>query len=186
MDTLRKTKAPDTPLRIDLSLLVNAQRLAAKAHRGQRRADGQDYIEHPIEVVSNLVQAGLHDQVQLAAAYLHDAVEKGGPHIRDLIITEVGEEVALLVDVLTDDQSLSAEARRCQQLNRVTNFPLHARQIKLADRLANVREARPDWSPEKRQRYAVHSHALLDALHGSHALLEARLRQRLSHPQWRL
>ena len=186
MNVLTSPKPLGIRQRCALALVVNAQCLAAQAHRGQRRADGQDYIEHPIEVVRTLVEAGLHDPVQIAAAYLHDAVEKGGPVIRDLIVVDVGQDVAVLVDALTDDQTLSAEARRSQQLDRAAAFPLAAKQIKLADRLANLREARPDWSPEKRQRYAVHSYALLEALHGSHLALEAQLRHRLSLPQWAL
>ena len=105
---------------------------------------------------------------------------------RDAIVADVGQDVAQLVEALTDDQTLPAEERRSQQLDRAAGLPLVAKQIKLADRLVNVREARPDWSLEKRKCYAVHSYALLAVLRGSHAALEARLRERLSQPQWTL
>lgn len=170
--------------RSGLELIVIAQSLAAQAHRGQKRADGNDYIEHPIEVVRNLVNVGLSNPTQLAAAYLHDAVEKGAPAIRALILVELGEAVVQLVDALTDDQQLSSESRRHQQLDRAASMPLAAKQIKLADRLANLRAPRPDWSLSKRQRYAHHSSALLDVLAGSHAALEAKVRQRLAALEW--
>lgn len=170
--------------RSGLELIVSAQSLAAQAHRGQKRADGNDYIEHPIEVVRNLVNVGLSSPVQLAAAYLHDAVEKGAPATRSLILVELGEAVVQLVDALTDDQQLPSESRRHQQLDRAASMPLAAKQIKLADRLANLRAPRPDWSLSKRQRYAHQSSALLDVLAGSHAALEAQVRQRLVAPEW--
>lgn len=169
-----------------LSMIVSAQAIAAQAHRGQKRADGQDYLEHPIEVVRNLVEVGLCDPVLLGAAYLHDALEKGPASIRVLIGADLGDNVLHLVDVLTDDPMLSGDGRRGQQIDRAATMPLAARQIKLADRLANLREPRPDWQPEQRLSYAVHSYALLEALQGSHPELESQLRERLSLPVWRI
>ncbi len=169
-----------------LAFIACAHAIAAQAHRGQKRSDGQDYIEHPIEVARNLLDVGLTDPQQLAAAYLHDALEKGPAAMRGLIEQDLGSEVLELVDALTDDQSMSSHGRRGHQLDRAASMPLAARQIKLADRLANLRSPRPDWTLEQRQRYAIHSYALLEVLQGSHDELEAQLRQRLSLPAWRL
>jgi (p)ppGpp synthase/HD superfamily hydrolase len=169
-----------------LNLIVNGHAIAGQAYRGIKRADGQDYSEHPIEVVRNLVEVGIYEAETLAAAYLHDALEKGPPSIRALISADLGDNVLHLVEMLTDDPKLSGEAKRGQQLDRAASMPLAARQIKLADRLANLRTPRPDWNPEQRRRYAIHSYALLEALSGSHPELESQLRQRLSLPAWRL
>ena len=167
-----------------LSTLVVAHAIAAQAHRGQKRADGLDYLEHPIEVVRNLVDVGIQDSGTLAAAYLHDALEKGAETTRALIGADLGLCVLHLVEVLTDDPGLSSESKRAHQLDRASSMPLPARLIKLADRLANLRSPRPDWNAAQRRRYAVHSYALLDALQGTHYELESQLRQRLSLPAW--
>ena len=180
------TTPPTCPPCSQLSTLVVAHAIAAQAHRGQKREDGQDYLEHPIEVVRNLVDVGIQDSETLAAAYLHDALEKGPKTTRTLIGADLGPSILHLVEVLTDDTRLSSEGRRAHQLDRASAMPLPARLVKLADRLANLRSPRPDWNAAQRRRYAVHSYALLEALQGTHSELESQLRQRLSLPAWRL
>ncbi|MDR2208234.1 MAG: HD domain-containing protein [Azoarcus sp.] len=170
----------------EMALILKALALAAQAHRGGKRADGQDYIEHPIEVARNLAEAGITDVKQLAAALLHDALEKGPPSMRTLIALDLGDDVLQLVEALTDDPNLLPPERKALQLDRAAGMPPAARAIKLADRLANLRSPRPEWTQRERQRYAVHSYALLEALQGSHELLEAQLLRCLSLPCWRL
>lgn len=177
---------PNCPPCTHLNTLVVAHAIASQAHRGQKRADGHDYLEHPIEVVRNLIDVGVYDAETLAAGYLHDALEKGSATTRILIATDLGQDVLHLVEVLTDDANLSSEGKRAHQLDRAKAMPLQARQIKLADRLANLRSPRPDWNAAQRRQYAVHSYGLLEALSGTHAELEVQLRQRLSLPAWRL
>lgn len=169
-----------------MQIISTAFHLSAIAHRGQKRVDGTDYIEHPIEVANNLIRVGIVDADILAAAYLHDALEKGPKHMRKTIENQLGHNIVLLVDSLTDDQRLSSSHRKAQQLERAPTMPILAKQIKLADRIANLRSPRPDWNDAKRQTYAEHSHALLFALKGSHDVLESQLQQRLNSPEWRV
>ena len=55
-------------------LLVRAYEMADEAHQGQRRKSGEPYILHPVAVASVVAEMGL-DDVSIAAALLHDAVE---------------------------------------------------------------------------------------------------------------
>ncbi|MED5293198.1 MAG: HD domain-containing protein, partial [Actinomycetota bacterium] len=76
-------------------LLVRAYETAEKAHQGQRRKSGEAYILHPVAVASVVAEMGL-DDVSIAAALLHDAVEDTGVELID-IQNEFGHDVASLV-----------------------------------------------------------------------------------------
>src|SRR3954464_7823477 len=64
---LRHPKAPT-------ALIRRAYAEAANAHTGQLRNSGEPYIEHPLSVAMSVAELGL-DDVAIAAALLHDAVE---------------------------------------------------------------------------------------------------------------
>ena len=55
-------------------LFLRAYETADQAHQGQRRKSGEAYILHPVAVASVVAEMGL-DDVSIAAALLHDAVE---------------------------------------------------------------------------------------------------------------
>src|SRR5581483_1255571 len=80
-------------------LLTRALEYAAKAHEGQQRASGQEFIYHPFGVAKILAQLQL-DEPTLAAALLHDVVEDTDADI-DEVRTEFGEEIATLVEGVT-------------------------------------------------------------------------------------
>src|SRR5688500_6736598 len=67
----------------DTGLIVQAYRDAAVAHEGQSRRSGEPYIFHPLAVARILARLGL-DDVTLAAALLHDAVEDTAMTLADL------------------------------------------------------------------------------------------------------
>src|SRR5215813_11004098 len=85
--------------RTDTTLIETAFDLARDAHVEQVRRSGEPYITHPLGVALILADLGL-DDVTLAAALLHDAVE-------DTSVTEddidrlLGHEVAHIVDGVT-------------------------------------------------------------------------------------
>jgi GTP diphosphokinase / guanosine-3',5'-bis(diphosphate) 3'-diphosphatase len=79
---------------VDGELLARAFRFAAKAHEGQQRRSGEEFIHHPYAVA--LICAGLQlDDVTIAAALLHDVVEDTDATLED-VTNEFGEEVAQL------------------------------------------------------------------------------------------
>ena len=58
----------------DIALIQSAYELAHAAHEGQKRASGEDYIIHPLNVAKILTDLHL-DEATISAALLHDVVE---------------------------------------------------------------------------------------------------------------
>src|SRR5687768_15624937 len=58
----------------DLDLLRRAYLFSAKEHKGQKRASGESYLVHPLEVANILADMKL-DEVSVATGLLHDVVE---------------------------------------------------------------------------------------------------------------
>src|SRR5438874_12335203 len=57
----------------DLDLLRRAYFFSAKEHKGQKRASGESYLVHPLEVANILADMKL-DEVSVATCLLHDVV----------------------------------------------------------------------------------------------------------------
>src|SRR4051794_14854577 len=127
----------------DRDLLTRAFDFAARAHDGQVRRSGQEFIYHPWGAAKIL--AGLRlEEATLAAAFLHDTVEVPGIEIED-IRTEFGEEIAKLVEGVTKLTRVQfqsrevAEAENYRKLVLAMAEDLRVILIKLADRLHNLR-----------------------------------------------
>ncbi|HEY3921924.1 MAG TPA: bifunctional (p)ppGpp synthetase/guanosine-3',5'-bis(diphosphate) 3'-pyrophosphohydrolase, partial [Gaiellaceae bacterium] len=127
----------------DRELLTRAFDFAARAHDGQLRRSGQEFIHHPWGAAKIL--AGLKlDEPILAAALLHDTVEDTGIAIED-IRAEFGEEIAKLVEGVTKLTRVQfqsrehAEAENYRKLILAMAEDLRVILIKLADRLHNLR-----------------------------------------------
>jgi GTP diphosphokinase / guanosine-3',5'-bis(diphosphate) 3'-diphosphatase len=127
----------------DRELLTRAFDFAARAHDGQVRRSGQEFIYHPWGAAKIL--AGLRlDEATLAAALLHDTVEDTGVEIED-IRTEFGDEIAKLVEGVTKLTRVQfqsrehAEAENYRKLVLAMAEDLRVILIKLADRLHNLR-----------------------------------------------
>jgi (p)ppGpp synthase/HD superfamily hydrolase len=127
--------------RADPELAALALRFARSAHFDQHRQQTDErFVEHPIRVADLLADAGYGEHV-LAAAYVHDVLEKT-PIELDEVRKRFGPEVARLVDALTEDPSLSDYAERKRSLRRrVLEAGEEAAAIYAADRVANLR----DW-----------------------------------------
>ncbi len=128
---------------LDRDLIVRAFRFAARAHEGQQRRSGEDFIHHPFGVAK--ICAELHlDEQTIAAALLHDVVEDTGADI-DEVRAEFGEEVAQLVDGVTKLTRITfqtreqAEAENYRKLIVAMAQDVRVILIKLADRLHNLR-----------------------------------------------
>jgi GTP diphosphokinase / guanosine-3',5'-bis(diphosphate) 3'-diphosphatase len=122
-------------------LAVSALRFARRVHLGQyRKQTGEQFVEHPIAVARLLSESG-YDGALLAAAYLHDVVEKTDVEL-DEIRERFGPSVANLVDALTEDQTISQYAERKRELRRrILDAGDEPVAIYAADRVANMR----DW-----------------------------------------
>ncbi|MGA1345811.1 MAG: RelA/SpoT family protein [Ilumatobacteraceae bacterium] len=129
--------------RAPTALVTRAYGVAAEAHRAQTRSSGESYINHPLAVARIVADIGL-DDVSLAAALLHDAVED-----TDLTLADVedgfGPEVAAIVDAVTKLDRIQFDSREAQQAATMRKMlvamarDLRVLVIKLADRLHNMR-----------------------------------------------
>src|SRR4051812_11389293 len=128
---------------VDRELIRRAFRFAAKAHEGQKRRSGEDFIHHPIGAARILAELHL-DEATIAAALLHDTVEDTGVSIDD-IRAEFGEEVAQLVEGVTKLTRIQfasrehAEAENYRKMIIAMAEDVRVILIKLADRLHNMR-----------------------------------------------
>jgi len=121
--------------------LERAFTAAEKAHTGQVRKSGEDYITHPVAVAQILIELGM-DLATVMAALLHDTVEDTSYSIQE-IRNEFGDEVATLVDGVTKLDKLTygptAEAETLRKMVVAMSRDIRVLVIKLADRLHNAR-----------------------------------------------
>ncbi len=141
----------------DLDLLRRAYLFSAREHKGQKRASGESYLVHPLEVANILANMKL-DEISVATGLLHDVVEDTLVDL-DTIRKYFGEEITHLVDGLTKIAQISNISREEQQAENVRKMLLamvddvRVVLVKLADRLHNMRTLHY-LSPEKRKRIA--------------------------------
>ena len=135
--------------RTDSDLAVSALRFARRVHLGQyRKQTGEQFVQHPI-AVAQLLSDGGYDGSLIAAAYLHDVVEKTDVNL-DEIRARFGDGVADLVDCLSEDPGIEGYGERKRALRRgILESGGDPVVIYAADRVANMR----DWlrvAPEDR------------------------------------
>ncbi len=141
----------------DEDLLNRAYVYAMKAHGNQKRASGEAYFNHPLEVAAILTEMKL-DSATIAAALLHDTVEDTEATEQE-IEEKFGPEIASLVDGLTKIAKLdlvtkeAAQAENLRKLLLAMSRDVRVLLVKLADRLHNMRTLE-HVKPEKRVRIA--------------------------------
>ncbi|MBV8664122.1 MAG: bifunctional (p)ppGpp synthetase/guanosine-3',5'-bis(diphosphate) 3'-pyrophosphohydrolase [Hyphomicrobiales bacterium] len=130
---------PDT----NEDLLNRAYVFAMKAHGAQKRASGDPFFSHPLEVAAILTDLKL-DDATIVSAVLHDTIEDT-PTTRDQIDSMFGVEIGGLVDGLTKLNKLDFASKHAQQAENFRKLLLAIADdarvllIKLADRLHNMR-----------------------------------------------
>src|SRR5690554_2114394 len=154
---LRESLAPNAS-RLDVDLIAKAYRFSERAHAGQRRASGEEYIVHCVEVAKIL--ADLHlDTASIAAGLIHDVVEDTGTPLETLR-EEFGDEIAHIVDGVTRIGKVQFSSTTEQQVENYRKLLLSMAQdarvilIKLADRLHNMRTLE-HLREEKQRRIAL-------------------------------
>jgi GTP diphosphokinase / guanosine-3',5'-bis(diphosphate) 3'-diphosphatase len=141
----------------DEDLLNRAYVYAMKAHGNQKRASGEAYFNHPLEVAAILTEMKL-DDATIAAALLHDTVEDTETTHQE-IEEKFGKEIASLVDGLTKIAKLdlvTTEATQAENLRKLLlamSRDVRVLLVKLADRLHNMRTL-DHVKPDKRIRIA--------------------------------
>jgi guanosine-3',5'-bis(diphosphate) 3'-pyrophosphohydrolase len=166
-----------------MGLVLRAARFAAWKHRDQRRKGRRalPYVNHPIDLANVLwFEGSVRDPKTLAAALLHDTIEDTQTTVQELQ-GEFGEEVALIVLEVTDEPSLHYRVRRKLQVSRARSASGPARQVKLADKICNLRDliASPpaNWSTERVRDYFDWARDVVEELRGANPELESRFDQ---------
>ena len=125
----------------DVTAIERAFLVAEKAHTGQLRKSGEDYITHPVAVTMILAELGLNETT-LIASLLHDTVEDT-PYSLEQLRADFGDEIANLVDGVTKLDKLTygptAEAETVRKMVIAMSRDIRVLVIKLADRLHNAR-----------------------------------------------
>ncbi|MBL8059906.1 MAG: bifunctional (p)ppGpp synthetase/guanosine-3',5'-bis(diphosphate) 3'-pyrophosphohydrolase [Chthonomonas sp.] len=134
------------------------------------RVHDPDYLPHPVQVMENLREIGrVTDDELLATALLHDTLEWGSGDLTELN-EQFGERVANLVKQLTRTEPDNPKDYSRKELLKLRHKLLmadiavmseDAKQIKLADRLANLHERIEIEPPEKLRKYKVKTKDLL-------------------------
>jgi GTP pyrophosphokinase len=137
--SLYRTRHP----RANTTSISQAYAMAAAAHQGQLRKSGEPYITHPLAVAMIVAGLGL-DDVTIAAALLHDAVEDTGVSLDD-VATRFGGDVAAIVDGVTKLERVEFDSKEAQQAATMRKMLVAMAKdvrvliIKLSDRLHNMR-----------------------------------------------
>ena len=129
--------------RVNVDQIRGAYEMAAEAHAGQRRASGEPYVNHAVEVATILASLRL-DTATIVAGLVHDAVEDTAVSLADLR-ARFGDEIANLVDGVTKIGKVEFRSNTEQQMENYRKLLLSMAEdarvilIKLADRLHNMR-----------------------------------------------
>ncbi len=105
---------PKSYSQADRELVMRAFKVAEQAHKGQRRASGEDYVGHCVAVANILAELRVPPAV-VAAGLLHDTVEDTEITLLD-IERDFGHEIARLVDGVTKLTQLPRVSRGDQRL----------------------------------------------------------------------
>lgn len=154
--------------------LDRALRLAARLHSGQEREGNSPlpYVTHPVEVLVYLRYLGSEtDEDLLCAAALHDVIEESQANLKE-IARETSERTAALVEELTRVEPTAEQRKGLDKdavwalrsgmlLDEIRRMSPEAQRVKLADRLANLREGKRTKSGPKWDRYAGQTEEIL-------------------------
>jgi GTP diphosphokinase / guanosine-3',5'-bis(diphosphate) 3'-diphosphatase len=152
LETVHENRPAD-----DLEIIRKAWVFCLQQHEGQKRASGEPYIIHPLEVGQVLAELKM-DSTAIAAGLLHDAVEDTDVTSAE-IAKRFGDQVAHIVEGVTKLEKIKFANREDHQAENIRKMLLamvtdvRVVIIKLADRLHNMRTLE-HLKPEKQQKIA--------------------------------
>ena len=142
----------------DEAMINRAYVFSVQKHGSQKRASGDPYFSHPIEVAGILTDLHLDDRT-IVTALLHDTIE-------DTLVTyeeieeAFGPDVARMVDGVTKLSKIEAQSENERAAENLRKFLLAMSDdirvllVKLADRLHNMRTLHFIKNEVKRRRIA--------------------------------
>ncbi|TPW33444.1 bifunctional (p)ppGpp synthetase/guanosine-3',5'-bis(diphosphate) 3'-pyrophosphohydrolase [Martelella alba] len=161
----------------DVALLNKAYVYAMQKHGRQKRASGDPYISHPLEVAAILTDLHM-DESTIAVALLHDTIEDTTA-TRAEIDAYFGEEIGRLVEGLTKIKKLDLVTRKAQQAENLRKLliavadDMRVLLVKLADRLHNMRTLYY-MRPDKRRRISEETMEIYAPLAGRMGMQDMR------------
>ena len=126
----------------DKDLLEKAYNFASDGHMNQKRASGEPYITHPLQVALYLSDLSM-DLETIIAAILHDLIEDTDITYKN-IKKEFGSDVANIVDGVTKldriqyNTNEEAKAEAIRKMVIAMSKDIRVLILKLADRLHNI------------------------------------------------
>ncbi len=144
--------------RADEDLLNRGYVFSMRAHGAQKRASGDPYFSHPLEVAGILTRYKL-DTSTIVTALLHDTIEDTPATIDD-IREHFGDEISRLVDGVTKLTRIELQSERTKDAENLRKLVIAMSEdirvllVKLADRLHNMRTLQAIQSADKRRRIA--------------------------------
>ncbi|MGO4565167.1 bifunctional (p)ppGpp synthetase/guanosine-3',5'-bis(diphosphate) 3'-pyrophosphohydrolase [Rhizobium sp. 2YAF20] len=159
------------------ALLNKAYVYAMQKHGQQKRASGDPYISHPLEVAAILTDMHL-DESTIAVALLHDTIEDTTA-TRAEIDELFGEDIGRLVEGLTKIKKLDLVTKKAKQAENLRKLLLAISDdvrvllVKLADRLHNMRTLE-HMSQEKRARISEETMDIYAPLAGRMGMQDMR------------
>ena len=144
---------------VEEELLNKAYIFSMRAHGSQKRASGDPYFSHPLEVAGILAEYKF-DSKTIITALLHDVVEDTNKNLKD-IKSNFGNEISYLVDGVTKLSKLEGrtdefkQAENFRKLLLATSKDIRVLLVKLADRLHNMRTIHHIKKNLKKRKIAV-------------------------------
>lgn len=157
--------------------LEEVLRFAKEKHKGQKREDGSEYINHPMRVAKivddHKGKFSKNRKILFAAALLHDTLEDTYTSYKELV-DNFGEYVASLVLELTTAKYACHYIGKAQYLaEKMEHMTSYALTIKLADRLDNLTDV-VGCKEEKKQRMVNDTVYILSHLEKTRKLTESQ------------
>lgn len=146
------------------SLARRARLFCIRVHSVEKRPSGVPFYTHPLGVAERLRQHRISDPVLLAAAYLHDVLERTDV-TRQQLADEFGAPVAAIVEEVTDRGApdRSFEQRQGDLIEQARHLSDNAKLVRMADRLDKL-VYKKTLPPDERYPYARASAQLLEAM----------------------
>ncbi len=161
----------------DEGLLNRAYVYGMQKHGLQKRASGDPYFSHPLEVAAILTDMKL-DEATIAVALLHDTIEDTDA-TRIEIDKLFGEEIGKLVEGLTKIQRIDFISKKTEQAENLRRLllaiadDLRVLLVKLADRLHNMRTLQ-HMREDKRKRISEETMEIYAPLAGRMGMQDVR------------
>lgn len=161
-----------------MDTIIEAVTLASKLHSRQRKkksiVPNIPYMGHLMEV-AGIVQANGGDEITVAAALLHDAIEDQGAEAREQIRATLGQEVLDIVEACTESETFPRppwRERKAAYLNLVEVASVPVLLVIVADKLQNSRallrrlklEGAEGWGYPSREEKVEYLDSLVEAL----------------------